>query len=326
MDEAHNLRSALELDHKLLKSFQFKEGDGFYELLAPQANTQKYSTKELNIETSSDILRKMCRTENSRDAKQLLKTLSQWRGYCVTFRDTCNLHFLLADPKKRNVLPKGRLFLFSATRLDQEELCFYCDIPKNLVKTLGEEKVGFTPKANVNYGYLPCDVDTNKMKLSISLLEKINQPSLILLNNKQNCETWASELGKVLVNRVITIESGLSHAQRLRAYRKFFEKENSILLTSSNVFWEGITIKELKILLIPNIPFPQPTMLELAEERSPEYRKIAERRLIQGIGRIGRVPQTKGVCILFFRPPKSFGYFAKISPSEICKFAEQISI
>ena len=325
MDEAHNLRSALELDYKLLKSFQFKQGDGFYELLVPQTSTQKYSTKELNIETSSDILRKMCQTENSKIAKQLLKTLTQWRGYCVTFRDTCNLHFLQADPKKRNVLPQGRLFLFSATRLDQEELSFYCDIPETLIKTLGEEQVEFSPKANVNYGYVACDTDANKIKLSTDLLEKINQPTLILLNNKQNCEIWAADLNKILPDRVITIESGLSHSQRLRAYKKFFEKEDNILLTSSNVFWEGITIKELKILLIPNIPFPQPTMLELAEGRSPEYQKIAERRLIQGIGRIGRVPQAKGACILFFRPPKSFGYFAKISPFEICKFAQHIS-
>jgi len=319
MDEAHNLRSALELDNKLLKSFHFKQGDGFYETLVPQAISKKYSTRELNIETASDVLKKLCETEAYVDAKQILKTLTQWRCYCVSYGDMCVLKFLQADPKKRNILPKGRLFLFSATRLTEDELGFYCNIPKDLIKTLGEDQSIFTPKTNVSYGYVVFE-EADKVKMSMDLLQKSVLTTLILLNNKNNCEIWASEFNKTFPDRVVVIESGLKHSERIKAYKKFLEKEGNILITSSNVFWEGINIKQLKLLLIPNIPFPQPTMLELTEGKSPEYQKIAERRLIQGIGRVGRVPKSRGICFLFFKPPKSFGYFVKIPIGDIINF------
>jgi Helicase conserved C-terminal domain len=320
MDEAHNLRSALELDSKLLKSFHFKEGDGFYETLIPPAISKKYNSRELNIETASDVLKKLCDTDAYIDAKPILKTLTQWRCYCVSYGDMCVLKFLQVDPKKRNIIPKGRLFLFSATRLTEEELGFYCNIPKDFIKTLGEGQSVFTPKTNVSYGYIACETEDEKIKVSLDLLQENTVTTLILLNNKSNCEIWASEFNKKYSNRVISIESGLKHSQRISAYKKFLEKEGNILITSSNVFWEGITIKQLKLLLIPNIPFPQPTMLELTEGKSPEYQKIAERRLIQGIGRVGRVAKSKGVCLLFFKPPKSFGYFVKVPTSEINNF------
>jgi hypothetical protein len=112
MDEAHNLRSALELDHKLLKSFHFTEGDGFYEILVPQTVAKKYYTKELNIETSSDLLRKLSQTEHSVTAKQLLRTLTQWHGYCVSYGDTCILSFLQANPQKGAYYQKVDCFYF----------------------------------------------------------------------------------------------------------------------------------------------------------------------------------------------------------------------
>ncbi|MCW3999521.1 MAG: helicase-related protein [Candidatus Bathyarchaeota archaeon] len=318
MDEAHNLRTALDLDDKMLRSFHFKEGDGFYEVLVPRAITKKYSTRELNIETTTDILKKISDTEHCAVSKQLLKTLTQWRVFCVSYGNTCTLHFLQADPKKRDVLPNGRLLLFSATRLDEEELSFYCNIKKSLVKTFGENQTVFTPKSNVTYNFLVC-TDTEKIATCIELVKNINQamPTLILMNNKFNSEIWTSEFSKVFNNRVVKIDSGLCYSDRNKAYKNFVETDDRILITSSNVFWEGITIKKLRLLLIPYIPFPQPTMLELAEVKRTEYAKIAERRLIQGIGRIGRVPALRGVCILLFQPSKSFEYFTKVSAIEL---------
>jgi superfamily II DNA/RNA helicase len=313
MDEAHNLRSAIELDDSIVKSFHFQHPDALYEVLTSGLDTSKYVTRELNIEAASDVLKNMLKTEHKRQAQYLLRTLTQWRVFCVIFQDTCDLKFLIANPKTRNLLPKGRLFLFSATRLEEEELEFYCDIPKSILKTVGETETKFIPKDNVAYHYIVCTTDEQKIDLTINALNRTSSPTLILLNNNRNCLKWNDALSKALGERVVLVRSGLNYNERLDAFQEFARGPDKILLSSSNVYWEGITIKELKLLIIPNIPFPQPTLLELAEGKNPEYLKIAKRRLIQGIGRIGRAPQTKGTCILLFQPPKSLSYFKEAS-------------
>lgn len=314
MDEAHNLRSAIEIDENIVKSFHIEEEDSLFDLVTSGIRSKKYVTKELNIETASDILNKMCTTECKRDAQSILRTLSQWRAFCVIFDNMCDLRLLLVDPKKRNLLSKGRLFLFSATRLEEDELAFYCDIPKSVLRTVGEKETTFVPKENVDYRYISCISVTDKIRCARSLIRKTSMPTLILLNNNSNCLVWNNELSKSFGDRIVFVPSRLNYPDRVRAFEKFAKSEEKILITSSNVFWEGITIKNLKLLIIPNIPFPQPTILELAQGKKPEYRKIAERRLIQGMGRIGRVPQEKGLCLLLFHPTNSFRY---IEPSSL---------
>jgi superfamily II DNA/RNA helicase len=308
MDEAHNLRSSIEIDETIVKSFHLEEKDNLFELLTSGIESKKYVTKELNIETASDILTKMCTTENKSEAQSILRTLSQWRAFCVIFDKMCDLRFLLADPEKRNLLSKGRLFLFSATRLDEEELAFYCDIPTDALRTVGKKAITFVTKENVDYRYIPCVSISDKIHCAASLIEKFALPTLILLNNSSNCVIWKSELSKSCGDRIVFIPSRLKYTDRVKAFEKFAKGEDRILVTSSNVFWEGVTIRNLRLLIIPNVPFPQPTILELAKGRRPEYRKIADRRLIQGIGRIGRVPQNRGLCLLLFQPTDSFHY------------------
>jgi superfamily II DNA/RNA helicase len=317
MDEAHNLRSAIELDNSVVKTFRFQEPDDLFHFLAAGSSSSKYVVKELNIETASDALRKMLKSENKRTTNYILRTITQWRAFCVIFNGVCDLKFFLVDPKLRNLLPKGRLFLFSATRLDEEELHFYCDIPKESLRTIGEKETKFIPKSNVQYHYVDCKTVEAKIDLAINLLKKTASHALILLNNNRTCTNWHESLSKALKNRIVLVGSGMKYSDRVNAFKQFAQNPEKILLTSSNVYWEGITIKDLTLLIIPNIPFPQPTLLELAEGRRPKYKKIAERRLIQGIGRIGRVPHVNGRCLLLFNPPKSFNYIQKSSIEQV---------
>lgn len=326
VDEAHDLRSAIELDTSIVKSFHLEEGDPLFDHVSMDIDKKTYNTKELNIETCTDILKEMSRTDGypKAEAKFLLGRLSQWRAFEVVFGKSCDLKFLLADPKKRSLLPKGRLFIFSATRLEPEELEFYCNIPRNILRTVGERKTTFVPKPNVAYRYCACSGDEDKLSRITELLKTKSLPTLILMNNNSKCLLLSEEISKTFGNRLVLVPSGLKYQERVKAFDTFTNLQDGILLTSSNVYWEGITIKNLKLLIIPNIPFPQPTILELAERKATEYHKIANRRLIQGIGRIGRLPQDRGVCLLLFAPSSTFKYVKNSSIDDVKSFISDL--
>jgi hypothetical protein len=304
IDEAHNLRSAMELDKDFVKSVHLEKGEPLYHAVihSLDRNHATYVAKELNPESAHDILSKMVGSRYEGDARQIMKTLSQWRGFLILCGDTCDLKFMAADPDRRNLVPRGRLFLFSATLLDSSELQFYCSIPKEMVRTTSGSGDEFVPKKSVAYHYVLCESDYEKKNLAVTLLKGTKLRTLILLNSNSVCLNWKETLARWFGKRVITIESGLHYTERLRIYREFVSHPSPILLTSSSVFWEGLTIRDLKLLIIPNPPFPQPSLLEIAEGRHPQYQRIAKRRLIQGMGRVGRSAQQSGACLLFFRP------------------------
>jgi hypothetical protein len=305
IDEAHNLRSAMELDKNVVKTIHLEKGDPSFDYVTTGfKQTGNYTTKELSMEQASDILRKIQNTEYRKEARCVLRSLSQWRSFCTIFDNTCDLKFLSADPLKRSLMPNGRLFLFSATSLTKDELEFYCGIPKNSVRIVGRATKVFAPRKSISYYSVKCKSDVEKRKFVISLLRAFKTPALILLNNNSSCLDWKKELSGKLRHRVVTINSGLDYETRLEIYKRFVHRPDQVLLTSSSAFWEGITIKNLRLLIIPNMPFPQPTILEIAMRRHTDYRKIARRRLVQGIGRIGRVPTEKGFCLLLFCPTR----------------------
>lgn len=310
IDEAHNLRSAMELDKDVVKTIHLEKGDLLYDYVTTGfKQTGDYTTKELSMEQASDILKKIQNTEYRKEAGYVLRSLSQWRSFCTIFDNTCDLKFLSADPQKRSLMPNGRMFLFSATSLSKDELEFYCGIPKNSVRIVGRATKEFALKKNISYCSVKCKSDPDKKEFVISLSKAFKMPALILLNNNSSCLDWKKELSGKLRHRVVTINSGLDYKTRLRIYKRFVHRPDQILLTSSSAFWEGITIKNLRLLIIPNMPFPQPTILEISMRRHTDYRKIARRRLVQGIGRIGRLPAERGFCLLLFSPTKMNGSF-----------------
>lgn len=73
-------------------------------------------------------------------------------------------------------------------------------------------------------------------------------------------------------------------------------------MTSSTVFWEGITIRNLKLLIIAEPPFPRPRLIELVKKKVTDGRLDMRRRLLQGLGRIGRKRGEFGVIITLFDP------------------------
>jgi len=326
VDEAHNLRSAIELDTNVVKTIHLENEDpAYHDVLSHLKKDKICITAELSTESAHDILHKIKAGEFVRVANQVSRTLSQWRSFCIISNTTCDLKFLAANPEKRTLLPRGRLFLFSATILDTDELSFYCNVPKEDIQTTGETTSDFVPKKNVIYRFTTCQTNHEKKGFAISGLENVKVPTLILINNNATCLEWNEALSSKFRNRVITIRSGLNYTERLKMYERFISQADPILLTSSSAYWEGISIKNLRLLIIPEPPFPQPTLLEIAQGKHTQYSRIARRRLIQGMGRIGRSPQCKGICLLLFRPRGLSGYFKEATKDKIKSLIANLS-
>lgn len=307
IDEAHNLQSAFNLNPNIVKNFTLENGDmGFEYVLERYLQNKDYAMKTLTLESSNELLDILSKKQIYHTViRQLKKSLSNWIGFLIITKNECKIKFIVANPEIRSILPNGLMLLFSATPLERNDLEFYCNVPIKNVQYYASKLKKIKPNPNVHYFSVSDKIDfKEKTELIISILSHIREKSLVLLNNSEGCENWTSILRQsVTKNRVYSITSGLDLDKRLEIYDEFTKNHEGILLSSSSVFWEGITIKNLKLLLIPEKPFPEPNILDIYYERKYSQQKIVERRLVQGLGRINRIPNQKSVGILFFKYP-----------------------
>jgi hypothetical protein len=76
-------------------------------------------------------------------------------------------------------------------------------------------------------------------------------------------------------------------------------REDSILLTNSSVFREGINIKHLRKLIITEQPNPRP-LVDVYNGRSMRFAHIVPEPNDSGSGRIGREPEDDAICVILF--------------------------
>jgi len=149
----------------------------------------------------------------------------------------------------------------------------------------------------------------------MTVLSSLKKPALILINNNKECNRWSLSLSKRFKTRLVSVCSHLPYSERLTRYERFIRLKTGILVTSSSAYWEGINIRNLRMVVIPDRPYPQPTLLEISS-KGTNFETVSKRRLIQGVGRVGRNPNTAGLCILLFKPrglPRIFGLATKES-------------
>jgi Rad3-related DNA helicase len=91
-----------------------------------------------------------------------------------------------------------------------------------------------------------------------------------------------------------------SHSEKSIAYRDFLKCPNGTLLTASTVFWEGITVDGVRLLVIFEPPFPRPRLVDLLKKRISNGQADMSRRLKQGLGRVGRKKGESGIAITLF--------------------------
>lgn len=305
VDEAHNLRSAYELNPDIVQTFILDKNDAHFHNISYRFLKQKqFMATILSTEDCTDILRTLSQYPRFRlSAIKIKKRLSKWIGFMIVNENECKIKFMHADPSRRSLIPAKSLILFSATPLDTQELEFYCNISKSSVQTFTLQS-----KSNAKGNVVFFAVDKairfeNKIAISVNALKVAKRKSLVLVNNTEGCDRWFSYLNHVFPHgRVNVIKSGLSGSRRRAIFEKFKDTKDGILLSSSSVFWEGITIRDLQLLIIPDLPYPEPHLLDIYNNHQFTYGATIRRRLTQGLGRIGRNPKDRAVGLMLFKP------------------------
>ena len=302
IDEAHNLRSGLELCPEIVKTIHIARESSLYKILLHRIEQTGLIAKELNTESAHDTLTTLRKYGDFSGLAKILGTLTEWRTFLFQTEQGLDIKFLSTNPQRRDLIPKKRLLLFSATPLDEKELQFYCNINPASTRVFSKITHSNEHMTNVDYLFVDCATELEKTRLVSSALTGLKITTLLLLNNNKECLKWSRVLSHQHERRVITIRSHVSYSTRVQQYQKFAGSKNGILVTSSSVFWEGINISGLRIVIIPNPPYPQPTLLEVASGVHPPYEAVVRRRLTQGAGRVGREPNLPCVSVLLFKP------------------------
>lgn len=326
VDEAHNLQSAFNFNKNITKHFIFRKGDFAFEFFIERyLKNLQYNTTILSLNDSHDILNLLKKSISlKQDVSLIRKSLTSWVGFISVTPNECKITFQSMDPSKRSILPKGKLLLFSATSLNLDDLNFYCNVSKTQIQSYATKiKPPKSANSSIHFSLSKKIDDDTKYDLVTTVLSQLNNKSLILFNNSKKCEEWTVKLRQSLSkNRIYSITSGLSSKDRLVIYEKYLQDADGILLSSSTVYWEGITIKNLKLVLIPDLPFPEPNLLDLYHG-IVNKNKIIHQRIIQGLGRIGRIDGEDSVGILCF-PYKKLSKIKSVSESNLFSSLETL--
>jgi hypothetical protein len=300
LDEAHNIRSSFELNPEIYRVLDISDLSPLVHGIVHD-NRQRGLAKVIDGEGKESLLKIAYSARGYKWLGDIYHSRSKWIVTISHSSKGTQLHLMLADPEKRMITAKSSTILISATQLDDNELEFYCGINPNDVSRLQLQTD--TPSDSRCRYFAPRDRidDEFAMALAQELLARRRVRALILVNRPDTFRKWLQRLrDSTLRTRVIGVVGGGGEALRLRRFSQFMSREDSILLTNSSVFWEGINIKQLGTLIITEQPNPRPTLVDVYNGRSMKFTHIIQNRMIQGMGRIGRTPNDDGLCLILF--------------------------
>lgn len=304
IDEAHNLKSYLELNSNIVINIEITSKDDLYiglvgRYLLPERN---YIAQQLSFSSTKDLLDILCDMPKHRNTiKSVITDPTAWLSFIYIWEKLGLVHikFVHSEKSYKIRLPKKKMLMFSATPLTDDELSFYCGIDCDLVlksnpiKSLSD----WRGKQKIYLSIIDILSLPEKIEYLKFLLTELNIQTLVLFNNFTNCMSVYNELNDIMKNIFVI---PINYGDRTEIYEKFLSCENGKLFTSSTVFWEGITIKDLHLVIIFDIPIPRSQIMDLMSGRQKDYRLDIIRRLLQGLGRIGRNKGDWGVGITLF--------------------------
>lgn len=305
VDEAHNLKSFLELDTNIVRRVDLTRKDKAYYALSSRylPYGKEFVARQLSFPSTADMLKILAHVPKlRRQLSPVLRDPTSWLCFIYIWKnlDLCSLKFVNANGICKLRFPKKHLLLFTATPLSDTELGFYCGIPSDAI----ERACVVKPSSTVSEKQRVCiSVEENlpfedKMTLIRRLVQESNTRTLILFNNVVSCQKTHENL-KDLRNIFMIPSYSKDRPTILKA---FLNADCGVLLTSSTVFWEGITIKNLRLLVIVEPPYPRPRLIELMRRKVTDGRTDMRRRLLQGLGRISRRKGESGIVITLFDP------------------------
>jgi hypothetical protein len=312
VDEAHNMKTALELNNSLVKTFRITPEeieicqDLKSRFLPPG---KEFAAQQISSATAWDILKLLEQIPPYRTQALIISAdLSSWLSFIYAYdrsdrkpSQLFELKFVRVEPISSFPLPRKAALLFSASPLSKNELSFYCGMSQSCIEKPWATMVTSMPKVErpnrLSLSVTGPLLRSQKLQIVSKVVKGARSRSLILFNNSQSCRDAFLYLRRN--HRNLFCIEGYS-TEKMNTYHDYMKKENGVLLTASTIFWEGITIKGLRLLIIADPPFPRPTLLELHRARRVDLKKDVTRRLVQGVGRVGRRKGEKGICLLLF--------------------------
>ena len=302
MDEAHNLKSFLELDDEYVKTVSFSLNEDFSQELVGRyvLPNKEFVAQQLSFPSAKDLLNSLCQIGKFEvKLSPVFSNPTCWTCFLYIWKNSnlCNVIFVQNDGICKLKLPQKHILLFSATQLSTAELKFYCGLDENIIAPIETVK---SSNQNEKQKYCVSLIDEldfkNKLCFLKSILEESNVQTLVLFNNSLTCKRAFESLKQhcsdlFLVRSYSDDKSG--------SYQEYLNCTNGVLFTASTVFWEGITIKGLKLLIIFDLPFPRPRLFDLLRKKGESGRLDMTRRLRQGVGRVGRKKGELGLSIIF---------------------------
>jgi hypothetical protein len=301
-DEAHNLKSFLELDTDLTRTVTISRDDAVYADIVGRylSPGRAFVAQQLSFPSAKDLLRSLNLPKFAIQLRPVTKDPTSWSCFVYVWADygICSVTFVRANSVCRLKLPSKRFLMFSAFPLSDNELEFYCGISKDTVERAQpvNPSTDWRNKQRIDISVTDEFVPDAKLDLLKSVIRESETRILILFNSLRSCQKAFVGLRKDLDN-VFIIPHG---SAALGTYRRFLSRPNGVLLTASTVFWEGITIDGLRLVILAEPPFPRPHLLDLAKKKIIDGRMDMIRRLLQGLGRVGRRKGEWGAGVMLF--------------------------
>ena len=138
-------------------------------------------------------------------------------------------------------------------------------------------------------------------------LKAIRVISLILCRSRRDAKSIESLIMKdsVIRDRVYFLPDDVEPSKLQEFINEAISSGKDVVLTSaSSRFWEGVTIDNLRLVIIDALPYPSPRPFELrARRRRGDWRRsrmfrFMTRRLQQGIGRLVRGEAEWGIALV----------------------------
>jgi len=323
VDEAHNLKSSLELNPNLVKAFELSPEDELCQDLQSRLLPagKKFLAKQLSFTSGKEALDHLCASKYRKLASKISEDPTFWKCFVYVYREGKSRLLFVRSPLCSFKTPSKVMMLFSATPLSADELFFYCGLYKEAIEeTCVIEGVSRGKRA---FFSIPDSLSFNsKIDLLSNILKKNSCRTLVLFNNSMGCEKAYNKM--FIPNRgLFCIKTRMKAREDI--YRDFMRSEKGVLFTSSQVFWEGITIEDLRLVVFFDPPYPRPHLLDLRKGRKVYGKRDLVRRLNQGMGRIGR--KDGGIGVLLFDvkgiSAKLNYQVSEMDPSSLLRFIQK---
>jgi Rad3-related DNA helicase len=305
IDESHNLKSFVELSPDIVKTIVIGPNDpGYWDLQDAYLNgKKKFCATRVSYGWVSGFLRTLNASSNRRFAH--IESPTSWMYFVYVWQYPQHCLVKAVDVSKLTgwPLPKVKLILLSATPLSDEEMSYYCGIRSSSTERAPIIRTDDSWKDKQTL-YLTVEDDLSddqKIAFTRDTLNTTKLRTLVLLNSARKCLSYSDQIQG---DRFFSIPA--EDENREDVFEDFLKFEDGVLMTASTLFWEGVTIRGLKLLIIPNPPYPRPHLFELLKKEATNGSLEVGRRLRQGIGRVSRQKGDWGVCVLLFNPENTF--------------------